>query len=245
MRSLKQLLRVTQAHAPYLAEPRLIEAAERLFGGDSDGSVARREDAAKHPTFIRSSCNDANVCMQGNRRGYWHADWPYNATNATHIPPPYPPGGCGAPLLHLTTIFMFSDFNEYRGGTFVMPGSHMLSDNPATGHLPGLGSDVYEHSLPGELQLVGKAGDVFISDSRLWHAIATNHAPEPRVGLLVRYAPWWLNLSPTVQGSAENERMVVEYGGKNYDAPPLTSAQIGKLPARVRQLVSWNIVQEE
>jgi hypothetical protein len=56
---------------------------------------------------------------------------------------------------------------------------------------------------------------VFISDSRLWHSIATNHTPEPRVGLLVRYAPWWLNLSPTVQGSPENERMVIEYGGKN------------------------------
>jgi hypothetical protein len=140
---------------------------------------------------------------------------------------------------------MFSDFDEYRGGTFIMPGSHALSDNPATGHLPGLGSDTYEQSLPGELQLVGKAGDVFISDSRLWHAIATNHAPEPRVGLLVRYAPWWLNLSPTIQGSAENERMVVEYGGKNYDAAPLTSALVGQLSEPVRQLVSWNVVQEE
>eukprot|EP01044_Picomonas_judraskeda_P003845 COSAG03_NODE_327_length_8954_cov_3.021909_4_plen_385_part_00 len=214
VRSLKQLLRVTQVHGPYLAEPRLIAAAERLFGGDG-GSSATRGQATKHPTFVRVSCNDANVCMQGNSRGYWHADWPYNATNATHIPPPYPPGGNGAPLLHLTTIFMFSDFSERQGGTFVIPGSHTLSDNPATGHLPGLGPDQYEQSLPGELQLVGKAGSVFISDSRLWHSIATNHTPEPRVGLLVRYAPWWLNLSPTVQGSPENERMVIEYGGKN------------------------------
>lgn len=214
VRSLKQLLRVTQAHASYLAEPRLIEAAERLFGGDSGGS-ATREQTTKHPTFVRVSCNDANVCMQGNNRGYWHADWPYNATNATHIPPPYPPGGNGAPLLHLTTIFMFSDFSERQGGTFVMPGSHTLSDNPAAGHLAGLGPDQYEQSLTGELQLVGKAGSVFISDSRLWHSIATNYAPEPRVGLLVRYAPWWLNLRPTVQGSPEHERMVLEYGGKN------------------------------
>ena len=56
VRSLKQLLRVTQNHAPYLAEPRLIEAAERLFGGDTyAGSVAWREDASQHPTFIRAS----------------------------------------------------------------------------------------------------------------------------------------------------------------------------------------------
>jgi hypothetical protein len=120
VRSLKQLLRVTQDHAPYLADPRLIAAAEALFGGDGDGS-ASGERAASHPTFIRASCNDANVCMQGNSRGYWHADWPYNSTNATHIPPPYPVGGsAAAPLLHLTTIFMFSDFDEHRGGTLVL-----------------------------------------------------------------------------------------------------------------------------
>eukprot|EP01047_Picozoa_sp_COSAG01_P085631 COSAG01_NODE_18900_length_1045_cov_1.389006_1_plen_44_part_10 len=44
------------------------------------------------------------------------------------------------------------------------------------------------------------------------------------MGLLVRYAPWWLNLRPTVQRNPENDRMVVEHGGKNYDALPLTEA---------------------
>jgi hypothetical protein len=82
---------------------------------------------------------------------------------------------------------------------------------------------------------------VFISDSRLWHAIATNHAPEPRVGVLVRYAPWWLNLTPTVQGTAENDRMVKSYDGKNYDAAPLTKAQLEQLPEQAQRLVSWNV----
>lgn len=106
------------------------------------------------------------MCMQGNSRGYWHADWPYNATNATHIPPPYATGGSSAPLLHLTTIFMLSDFSADRGGTHVLPGSHMLDDNPASGRLPGVESDTYEQALPGELQLRGAAGSVFVSDSR-------------------------------------------------------------------------------
>lgn len=62
------------------------------------------------------------------------------------------------------------------------------------------------------------------------------------MGLLVRYAPWWLNLRPTVQRNPENDRMVVEHGGKNYDALPLTEAQVVTLPLAVQRLVSWNVV---
>jgi hypothetical protein len=56
VRSLKQLLRLTQEHAQYLAEPRLIAAAEALFGGDGDGSTSV-ERTTSHPTFVRISCN--------------------------------------------------------------------------------------------------------------------------------------------------------------------------------------------
>ena len=240
VRSLKQLLRVTTRHAQYLADPRLIAAAEALFGGDSSGSQQSLEQAA-HPTFVRISCNDANVCMEGSSRGYWHADWPYNATNATHVPPPYPAGGSEAPLLHLTTIFMFTDFDERRGGTYVLPGSHVLEDNPAAGRMAGFPPETYEQPIAGELQLRGAAGSVFVSDSRLWHAIAPNVTQDPRVGLLVRYAPWWLNLAPTIQGTSENERMVKDYGGKNYDALALPEEVFEQLPAAVKPLLSWNV----
>ena len=119
------------------------------------------------------------------------------------------------PLLHLTTIFMMTPFSAETGGTHLLPGSHCLSNNPAGRGMPEFPGSTYEQPISGEVQLRGAAGDVFVSDSRLWHAVATNRTREPRVGLLVRYCPWYLNLTPTIQGTSENQRMVVDTGGKN------------------------------
>ena len=41
-----------------------------------------------------------------------------------------------------------------------------------------------------------------------------NQSKSDRVALIVRYAPWWLNLNPTLIGRPEHEAMVVETGGK-------------------------------
>ena len=72
-----------RAFAPYLADERIMALTNALFG-----------------PYVRISCTDCVINYPGNERGYWHSDWPYNQTNATHIPAPYPDT-----IMHLSTIW--------------------------------------------------------------------------------------------------------------------------------------------
>ena len=165
--ALRQVINYTQCFAPYVADRRIMEIVEGVFG-----------------PWTRISCTDCIINQPGNDRGYWHADWPYNRTNASHIPSPYP----DTPL-HLSTIWMLSPFSLETGGTLVIPGSHRTADNPASGHMSVDQDALY----PTEMNVTGSPGSVFVADSRLWHSTAPNRNSAPRVALLVRYAPWWLN----------------------------------------------------
>ena len=79
-------------------------------------------------------------------------------------------------------------------------------------------------------------------DSKLWHAVATNNSDTPRVALIIRYAPWWLNLTPTMRGTPDNKRMVVDTGGKNYDSIPLNRNVFETLPDSIKDLyMHWVI----
>lgn len=209
--SLRQVINVTQIFAPYLASRKIMDVVDALFG-----------------PYARVSCTDCVINYPGNERGYWHADWPYNATNASHISSPYPDA-----LLHLSSIWMLTAFNEKNGGTFLVPGSHRWLDNPAAGGMEDVDQDA---SYPTEMQVKGTAGSVLIYDSRLWHAVASNQSDQPRVALIVRYAPWWLNLNPSHIGKPEHEMMVVETGGKNYESMPLQKEVYDGLPEDVKPL---------
>ena len=208
---LRQVINATQCFAPYLADQRVLGVAEWFFG-----------------EFVRISSTGCVVTHPGSGRGYWHADWPYNATNSTHVKAPYPDV-----MMHLSTIWMLTRFGEDNGGTFVRPGSHRFNNNPATGEMAGVDEDAPH---PDERQAAGPAGSVLLYDSRLWHAVAPNHGGEARVALLVRYAPWWLNLTPTMRGTPDHERMVLDTGGKNYDAIPIRREVFERLPENVKPL---------
>ncbi|MXX14922.1 MAG: phytanoyl-CoA dioxygenase family protein [Gemmatimonadetes bacterium] len=209
--SLRQVINETQIFAPYLASRKMMDVVDALFG-----------------PYARVSCTDCVINYPGNERGYWHADWPYNATNASHVPAPYPDA-----LLHLSSIWMLTAFNEKNGGTFLVPGSHRWLDNPAAGGMDDVDQDA---PYPSEMQVKGAAGSVLIYDSRLWHAVASNQSDQPRVALIVRYAPWWLNLNPSHIGKPEHEMMVVETGGKNYESIPLQKEVYDGLPEDVKPL---------
>ena len=209
--SLRQVINETQVFAPYMASRKVMDVVDALFG-----------------PYARVSSTDCVINYPGNDRGYWHADWPYNATNASHIPAPYPDA-----LLHLSSIWMLTAFNEKNGGTFLVPGSHRWLDNPAAGGIGDVDQDV---PYPTEMQVKGAAGSVLIYDSRLWHAVASNQSDQPRVALIVRYAPWWLNLNPSHIGKPEHEMMVVETGGKNYESMPLQKEIYDGLPEDVKPL---------
>ena len=57
-------------------------------------------------------------------------------------------------------------------------------------------------------------------DSRTWHAVAVNRTSERRASLVVRYAPWWLNLDVFMPGSEDRKIIVEEPGifGSSYPA---------------------------
>ena len=208
---LKQVINATQCFAPYLADERILEIVEYFFGD-----------------YVRISCTDTVINQPGGDRGYWHADWPYNGTNSTHVKAPY-----GNMIMHLSSIWMLTPFTEKNGATFILPKSHNRTNNPATGEMEGIDLDAPN---PDEHRALGPAGSVLFYDSRLWHAVAPNICDESRVALIVRYAPWWLNLTPTMKGTPDHDRMVVEKGGKNYDAIPIRKDVFDRLPDSVKQL---------
>lgn len=205
----KGLLAFNQSFAPYLADKRVLGIAEALFGA-----------------HVRISFTTAHINYPGNVRGALHADWPFNQQNAGHIPAPYPDA-----VMHLTTLWMLSPFTHETGGTLVVPGSHRSPNNPSGDN----GVNPLE-PYPAEMQATGDAGSVLMLDSRTWHATAPNITDKPRVGMAVRYAPWWLNLDVLMPGSDERARIVDEAGGKENEVAAVSSAIYEELPADVKPL---------
>lgn len=209
--NMRGVINETQTFAPYLADDRIMALTDALFG-----------------SYVRISCTDCVINYPGNERGYWHADWPYNQTNATHVPAPYPDT-----IMHLSTIWMLTPFGPETGGTYIIPGSHRTDDNPSAAGIAGINPDA---PYPTETQVSGSAGSVLLYDSRLWHAVPPNRSDKPRVAIIVRYAPWWLNLNPTQAGNPEHTQIVIETDGKNYDSPLIRSDVYDSLPDNVKPL---------
>ena len=194
---------------PYVADSRLLGVAQSWFG-----------------PHLRISYTNTLITNKGNDRGGWHADWPYNQEKAGHIPAPYP----DFPV-QLSTLWMLSRFTKENGGTWIVPGSHRVPDNP-TGTLQ---VDRFQ-PYPTEMQVTGEAGSVLVFDSRIWHATATNYTDKPRVGMVVRYVPWWLNLEVLMPGSEQRKQLVEETGTKENEVPAVPSEVYNKLPPEVQPL---------
>ena len=176
---------------------------------------------------FRISFTTATINEPGNARGSWHADWPFNQRNAGHIPAPYLDA-----VIHLTTIWMLSSFDGENGGTLVVPGSHRAANNPT-----GDNSVDPDKPYPTELNVTGDAGSVLVMDSRLWHATAANISKDPRVAVVVRYAPWWLNLNILKPGSADRRLLVEDTGQKENLVPALPREVYDGLPDDLKPLV--------
>ena len=207
-------LRFNQSLAPFLASEAVLGFVQSFFG-----------------QHVRISMLTGTLNGPGIARGELHADWPYNQGGAARIPAPYP--DC---LLHIVTMWMLSDFSAEGGGTIVVPGSHRQSDHPRRG-----GPVDPSQPFPGERQLVGKAGTVVAFDARLWHAVAPNRTGQARVGVLVRYAPWWLNLAPLRPGTADRRDIVEAYNGKDSQVPALSAEVFRTLPAELQPLLRYSV----
>lgn len=202
-------IRYDQSISPYLADRRILGLAEALLG-----------------EHVRVSFTTATINYPGNQRGGWHGDWPFNQNNAGHIPAPYPDA-----TMHLTTLWMLSPFTVENGGTLIVPGSHRSNNNP-TGNNGVDPSKPY----PTEMQATGPAGSVLVMDSRMWHATAPNRSDQPRTSVVVRYAPWWLNLDVLMSGSDERARIVDEAGKTENNVPPIPPDVYDAFPEDVKPL---------
>ena len=193
----------------YLANRRIVDPCESIFG-----------------PYVRVSSVGAVMNHPGNARGYWHSDWPFNQTVASHVPAPYPDA-----VMHVTAIFMLSPFTEETGGTLVVPGSHRSSTNPS-----GENGVDRDSPYPTEINAQGEPGDVLLFDSRLWHSVAPNHSDRARTAVIARYAPWWLNLSVQRPGTPDHTQIVVETGGKPSVVPLVKRDVFESLPEEARAL---------
>ena len=131
--------------------------------------------------------------------------------------------------MHLTALFMLVDFTQDSGGTLMRPGSHKWGTNPTYDN--EYRYDDYPDQVHGE----GSAGSVLILDSRLWHASAVNHTDKRRAALVVRYAPWWLNLESLRPGSDERARLTQD-GLQENTVPPVPPSVFAALPEAVKPL---------
>ena len=203
-------LRVEQSYAKYLAEPRLMAVIDRLFG-----------------EFARISVLTGVINGPGIKRGIMHADWPYNQNHNARIRAPYPDV-----MTNMVTMWMATDYTIDNGGTTVIHGSHKRDHSPFKG-----GAQDPMKPFPGEVQLVGQAGDVGLFDARTWHAISENRTPQERIGFIVRYAPWWLNLQPLRPGTLDRRQIVDANDGSDARVEPVPREIYERLPADVQALV--------
>ena len=199
-----------QSYAKFISDLKIMAVVEGIFG-----------------PHARVSYTSALINEPDNTRGSWHADWPFNAQKAGHIPSPYPLDA----IFHLTTLWMISPFTVENGGTLILPGSHHKPTNPTCEP-----DRDWTQPLEGEINATGPSGSVLILDSRMWHATAKNNSDKPRIGLAIRYAPWWLNLDILMPGSVERKMMADETGIGENEVPRLKQEVYDTLPKETKPL---------
>ena len=177
---------------------------------------------------VRISMVTGIVNGSGIPRGALHSDWPYNQKGAAHVLAPYP-----NMLMHIVTMWMLSDFTPENGGTIVVPRSHRQPCHPL--------DESALNPWPGETQLTGKAGTVAAFDARLWHAVAPNRTNSGRVAVLVRYAPWWLNLDTLRPGTLDHHDIVEANNGQDSVVPALSREQFERLPEAAKPLLRYSV----
>ncbi|KRE52110.1 phytanoyl-CoA dioxygenase family protein [Paenibacillus sp. Soil724D2] len=107
----------------------------------------------------------------------WHQDGPT---------PKFPSINGLTSTYYIKACYILSDMSEPdRGNTKIIPGSHKLPD-----YQP-VQTDV-NVPLPGEIQVCGKPGDVFIFAQNLWHAGSPNRSDFTRRQLFIGYSPIWM-----------------------------------------------------
>ena len=203
-------LRVNQDIGRYIADPRITDLVEACLG-----------------EHARISAVTGTINGPGIGRGVMHADWPFNQNHQARIQAPYPDI-----VVNLVTMWMLTDYTAENGATVLVPGSHKQSTSPSKRtHLdPNANYD-------GTVQMTAEAGDVGIFDARTWHASSANTSQEERIGFIVRYSPWWLNLNTQRPGTRDRKQIVENHNGSDSTVEAVPTSIYEVLPPEVQRLV--------
>lgn len=99
----------------------------------------------------------------------------------------------GSHVFVMQCAVLLEDQNEKNGCTVVMPGSH-LSNRYAP-------QDSFDNAVPIE----GKAGDVVVWDSRLWHGARANQSDGTRWSMIATFCRWWIKQAFDIPGNLPQE----------------------------------------
>ena len=142
----------------------------------------------------------------GNSLGReYHRDWPHDLTGYGGGDPKENIGCLAFPfpdtVMCVTAIHYLGDTDSDSGATWVIPGSHLWKDDPRDPNT----SVCLAAPIPGERVVTVKAGSVLMMDSRLWHSSPLhNKSAKPRIAVVSRWTPWWMNIQDFGAGSHLN-----------------------------------------
>ncbi|NHN30660.1 phytanoyl-CoA dioxygenase family protein [Paenibacillus agricola] len=153
--------------ASLMEEPSILPLIVNLMGYNIQLHISHL--TIRHP-------NPKQVQTETNSFINWHQDGPH---------PKFPSIGGITPLYYIKTCYILSDMSEPdRGNTKIIPGSHNRIYQPDTKNV--------SEQLPGEMQVCGKPGDVFVFAQNIWHAGAPNLSSFTRRQLFLGYSPIWM-----------------------------------------------------
>ena len=136
------------------------------------------------PRFKLSSLNarSANPRAFGARSGAERTTLGYEDAQPLHVDAGALPDERGYWVCN--TVWMLDDFTADNGALRAVPGSHRWGRRP---------QDVLEDPRrphPGEVLVTGRAGDLVVMNSHLWHGGTANRTERPRLALHAFYCRW-------------------------------------------------------
>jgi phytanoyl-CoA hydroxylase len=91
-------------------------------------------------------------------------------------------------LIMCKVFFLLTDVNEDSGGTALIPGSHRY---PMDFKLPTVSDP---RTMPGAVQMTGRAGDAYLFHCRIYHCAVNNTSPHWRRVLIYNYGHFWMKI---------------------------------------------------
>ncbi|WUI00102.1 phytanoyl-CoA dioxygenase family protein [Spirillospora sp. NBC_00431] len=93
------------------------------------------------------------------------------------------------PMLSIKVAYVLSDLSEEgRGGTLILPGSHLDNTLERTKPRP----DGHYPRPPGAMEISARPGDAFVFDRRLWHSRSANLSAITRKMVFLCYTYRWI-----------------------------------------------------